>query len=258
MRRAVYSAYGWYPVPTGISDAYRSYAVQQSIFLDRYQTTYTQYTTGKVDRREWNGIAYYRTRGQAAAAVPGTSNHGLGITVDITGLGGFEGTRYKQLAAVAVPLGWSNTEGRKVNEAWHWSYTGPVELTSNDTSASTGTIPTVPDLIAPTPPREWDEMASQDEIRALIQTENAELIRQVTEQLAELKRASAFIASGPLKPNGQDDYVPGVRHFYACEPATMTRRHLSSQSALARARERLPETTDRQSADWLRAFTLVK
>jgi len=156
LRRAVFAAYGWYPTPTGISDAYRSYAVQESIFRARYTTSYL---AGRPTKR-WQGRTWYLLPGKATAATPGTAYRGLVITVDITGLGGFTGTRYLQLAAVAVPLGWSNTEGRSIGEAWHWNYTGPVEDTSNP-GDSTGTVPDGPNTNPIAPPEEVDLDATQ-------------------------------------------------------------------------------------------------
>lgn len=119
LARAVERRYGWLP---RLTDSYRPYAVQERIFLERYRRSYCEYKPGRVDRRVWNGVAYYRRPGTAAAAVPGTSNHGGGIAVDVTGLGGFGGERYAQLATLAPAYGWTNTEGRRVDEAWHWTY----------------------------------------------------------------------------------------------------------------------------------------
>jgi hypothetical protein len=126
----VHRRFGWHPTPTGSSDAYRELAQQVSTFLDRYVPA----RTGDGfygDVRWWNGVRYVRKKGKAAAAVPGTSNHGKGRAVDVTGLGGFGGTRYAQFAQVAIPLGWSNAEGRSVNEPWHW-----VDLLSPETVSS--------------------------------------------------------------------------------------------------------------------------
>jgi nucleoid-associated protein YgaU len=59
---------------------YRDYAGQERMFRQRYTST----TPTRLDARGrvWNGVRYYRTSG-AAAAVPGTSNHGLGLAIDI-------------------------------------------------------------------------------------------------------------------------------------------------------------------------------
>lgn len=58
---------------------YRPYDRQVALFRERYQTTPT--STGDV--RTWNGVRYWRKPGVAAAAVPGTSNHGWGLAVDV-------------------------------------------------------------------------------------------------------------------------------------------------------------------------------
>jgi peptidoglycan hydrolase-like protein with peptidoglycan-binding domain len=59
---------------------YRSYERQVSLFRDRYAST----SPTSIDKsgRLWNGVRYYRTRG-APVAVPGTSNHGWGLAIDL-------------------------------------------------------------------------------------------------------------------------------------------------------------------------------
>lgn len=102
--------------PSGSSDAYRSYEVQEATFRARYRTA----PIAGRPRRWWQSRWWYQLPGTAAAAVPGTSNHGLGVAVDFAGLGGFGGKGYAWLSANAARHGWSNTEGRSVNEYWHW------------------------------------------------------------------------------------------------------------------------------------------
>lgn len=59
---------------------YRDLAGQRALFMRRYQST----SPTRLDSRGrvWNGVRYYRTSG-APAAVPGTSNHGWGLAVDV-------------------------------------------------------------------------------------------------------------------------------------------------------------------------------
>lgn len=114
--------YGWAPQATSAGDGFRSLARQISVFTQRYRRTYAEYAPGRVDRRTWNGVYYYRWNGPAAA-VPGTSNHGKGITVDITDLGGYSGKKFSQIKALLIAEGWSNAEGASIGESWHWNYT---------------------------------------------------------------------------------------------------------------------------------------
>jgi LAS superfamily LD-carboxypeptidase LdcB len=65
----------------------------------------------------------------ALAAVPGTSNHGWGLAVDLCG--GIEsfGTRqYAWMVANAGRFGWLHPEwadpGNGREEPWHWEYAG--------------------------------------------------------------------------------------------------------------------------------------
>lgn len=63
---------------TSIPDAYRSYAVQEATFLQRYTTVPLAGRPSKV----WNGVRYWQKPGTAMSAVPGTSNHGWGLAID--------------------------------------------------------------------------------------------------------------------------------------------------------------------------------
>jgi len=122
--------YGWVP---RLTDSYRPLAVQEAIFRARYvrQATGAGYYG---DVRRWNGVRYVRRRGFAAAAIPGQSNHGVGLAVDCTDLAnaGFNGTRYRQLIALGAEYGWTNAEGRRVGEAWHLGYAPGLDQHKGD------------------------------------------------------------------------------------------------------------------------------
>ena len=65
----------------------------------------------------------------ALAAVPGTSNHGWGLAVDLCGgLRSFGTAQYAWMAANAPRFGWSNppwaAQGQGREEPWHWEFTG--------------------------------------------------------------------------------------------------------------------------------------
>jgi hypothetical protein len=115
------------------AEAYRSLAEQERLFFQNYQPTFVEYAPGKFDRRVYKTKAYYRKPGFAAAAIPGTSNHGLGSTVDWQNLGGYDSTAWKAFAARASRHGWNNIEGKEVDEPWHWTY-----VESNDQYKETG------------------------------------------------------------------------------------------------------------------------
>lgn len=141
VRARVLRDYGWLPMPTSAADCYRPYHIQERIFRARYTTSYV---TG-IDPRWWNGQQWWRLRGVASAATPGRSNHGWGLAVDVTGLGGFKGLRFIQFGIVARSLGWSNREGASIGEAWHWVYEGPADTVSNPGGGTS--VPTLPDEI---------------------------------------------------------------------------------------------------------------
>lgn len=141
---AVLAKHGWLPT---LTDAYRSYDAQVTLFLSRYRVQL--FGSGPFgDVRWWRGKRYVRFTG-AAAAVPGTSNHGFGETVDVWGLESFTSTRYAQFMSVAAERGWSNSEGRVVKEPWHQRWFAAADIHVNDV---VHVIPIVPDVAVINPP----------------------------------------------------------------------------------------------------------
>lgn len=100
---------------------------QVEIFKDRY----TKQATGSGpygDVRRWNGVRYVRTSG-AAAAPPGTSNHGWGLAIDVANAfyayGKTPGKIVSWLNKNAGKYGWvrrSWTFVKNTWEPWHWEY----------------------------------------------------------------------------------------------------------------------------------------
>lgn len=114
------------------SDGYRALNggqfTQEGIFLDRYRPQATG--SGPYgDVRRYKGVRYVRVKG-AAAAVPGTSNHGLGLAADFaSGINAsFTSAAHLWMVANAGPYGWSNTEGRSIGEPWHWVYSAKADV----------------------------------------------------------------------------------------------------------------------------------
>lgn len=107
-----------------LTDSYRPYAVQVTLLKRNYDHKWRAgLTVRNGGIKYWDGRIWYKKPGYAVASTPGQSNHGWGIAVDAAGLGGFNGRYYAALAAVAGKHGWSNANGRAINEPWHWEYT---------------------------------------------------------------------------------------------------------------------------------------
>lgn len=140
--------YGWTPTiyPDG---GYRDIIEQRTIFLARY----TRQAAGSGpygDVRWWAGVRYVRTSPAGPAAVPGTSNHGLGKAIDVADVGtvgDFSSPRRAQFAAVAIPAGFSDAEGRAAGEPWHW-----VDTFDPDAIAVSGVVVSTPGVTTPTLP----------------------------------------------------------------------------------------------------------
>ncbi|TXH51198.1 MAG: hypothetical protein E6Q97_18925 [Desulfurellales bacterium] len=98
------------------ADAYRPYADQERIFLNRYFTV-AKFRAGAV---WWNGRWWIKRAGEDVAAVPGTSWHGSGLAVDIA-------EHYRSTQSRVVQ--WLKNNGptygwyaHVVGEVWHWEY----------------------------------------------------------------------------------------------------------------------------------------
>lgn len=101
--------------PTSQADTYRSLAVQEYGFYQRYTDT-----PGKKLRKQtpriYKGKAWYLKKGLAPMAVPGTSNHNLGIAIDIAHA---SGARLAWLLKHAERFGFS---WELQSEPWHLRY----------------------------------------------------------------------------------------------------------------------------------------
>ena len=116
-----------------VNSAWRSYDTQVQLFEARY----TPKASGGgefCDVRTWNGTRYVRTSDLGAAAIPGTSNHGAGVALDINGWEGFDDPVRLQFLALARDFGWSDAEGCSVGERWHITYSPARDRGTSDWS----------------------------------------------------------------------------------------------------------------------------
>jgi len=125
------------------NEAYRSYDEQIDTLEYNYTTVKSQGASGNTVAnggiKYWNGKTWYRKPGRVTAAIPGTSNHGYGVAVDFQNLGGYTSSTWKAFAKVAAEHGWSNTEGRAVNEPWHWVYNEKLDKHKYDGGGESST-----------------------------------------------------------------------------------------------------------------------
>lgn len=110
--------------PTSTVDCYRSYARQEAAFNDRYSATPT-WRKPEVTRT-WQGQTYWLKTGKAPSAVPGTSNHGWGLAVDIANASGkrlawLMGTNAYTSKALLYGFTWEVASGPNA-EPWHIRY----------------------------------------------------------------------------------------------------------------------------------------
>jgi hypothetical protein len=95
------------------ADAYRPLATQEAIFVRRYRPVPVWVPTA----RKWRGQWWVKKPGEDAAAVPGTSNHGWGLAVDVANCRTESAAACRWLKAHAHRFGWS---AEIQSEAWHW------------------------------------------------------------------------------------------------------------------------------------------
>jgi D-alanyl-D-alanine carboxypeptidase/Putative peptidoglycan binding domain len=114
--RAMVAAAAGDGVTLSATGTWRSYDQQKAMFLDRYTTTNNG---GKT--KTWEGKTYWQKPKVAMAAAPGTSNHGLGLAVDLSDS--------PSIPIGAASLAWLANHGPSFgywntvqSENWHWTY----------------------------------------------------------------------------------------------------------------------------------------
>lgn len=71
------------PMTFTFGGMYRSYENQELTFRKSYVDHYDPAICVLEDQRTWMGIRWYKRRGHSAKAVPGKSNHGWGLAIDM-------------------------------------------------------------------------------------------------------------------------------------------------------------------------------
>ena len=97
--------------PTSALDTYRPYSAQLTTFFKRYDNTKRNTRMEVFQGKKW-----WLKPGVAGAAVPGTSNHGWGLAVDIANV---NGKTLEWLLQHADDYGFSWEDQ---SEAWHIRY----------------------------------------------------------------------------------------------------------------------------------------
>lgn len=105
--------------PTSSVDTYRDLAHQTSGFQNRYVQVFDAVRCKGLDdrgNRNWKGVRWYLKKGFAAMATPGTSNHGLGLAIDVD-LTDSRVLPWLLANAQAFGFSWESQD-----EAWHIRY----------------------------------------------------------------------------------------------------------------------------------------
>lgn len=95
-----------------------------------YKSKFGTFMTVNESYRTYETQVQYKNNPELMAAVPGTSNHGLGLAVDIN-VGGYNSDTYKWLTENAAKYGFVNPpwalQGKGREEPWHWEYARRVK-----------------------------------------------------------------------------------------------------------------------------------
>lgn len=133
------------------ADAYRPLATQDRIFRQRY----TPHSYWLPTARRYDGSWWVKKRGQDAAAVPGTSNHGWGLAVDVDDCSTENTPACRWLKAKAAGYGWS---AEIQSEAWHWRAVHGDRLPPAVLAYEAAQVPPAPAPVPPAAPMEDDDM----------------------------------------------------------------------------------------------------
>lgn len=108
--------------------AYRRYSQQLAMFNDRYSTT----DMGRVPQvtRIWQGKVYYLKPGKSPSSTPGNSDHGWGVSVDVSNCGvnspickWLLGDGFMTSEALKYGFTWAVSDPKNPNfEPWHLQY----------------------------------------------------------------------------------------------------------------------------------------
>ncbi len=108
---------------------YRPYADQETGFRQRYQTT----PIPGRPQKQWNGQIWYQKPGVEMAAVPGTSNHGLGLAIDMAldhDLS--DGIGPNDAESIAPALAWLSTNALIFGFSWESYETWHIRYVTGD------------------------------------------------------------------------------------------------------------------------------
>lgn len=132
------------------ADAYRPLSVQHAIWVSRYRKV----ATWRPGARKYQGSWWVHVYG-ATAAIPGTSNHGWGLAVDVDDCSTEATAACRWLKAHAAGYGWS---AEIQSEAWHWRAVHGDRLTPAVVAYEASLTPIPPPPVVVPPSEEDDDM----------------------------------------------------------------------------------------------------
>jgi hypothetical protein len=223
--RALVAAAGQVGLPMTYTygGTYRSYKAQEALFKSRYAPGGTY-----GDCKRWNGALWCKTGNYATAAVPGTSNHGLGLAIDcafdkdpLDGLGPEDAAainghpQWPWLVANAHRFGfWWSLD----SEPWHIQY-----VTAEAIPAAVLEFEGQQTLPIPPPPPEDDDMAFpapylwQHAAYAVIWYVCGADTRRATPAEYEALKATLIVEAGPAA----DITLDSICHRNGLDPASL-------------------------------------
>ena len=108
---------------SSVGGCYRPFAQQLSGFLTSYVALFDANTCEVWGQRTYNGAVWYLLKGHSAKASPGTSNHGLGLAIDLS-IWNMVTQREESITAEAAVWQWVQDNAVEFGFSWEGAQPG--------------------------------------------------------------------------------------------------------------------------------------
>ncbi|GAA2577225.1 hypothetical protein [Microbacterium binotii] len=191
-----------YPAVTIVSGT-RLYETQEAIFRSRYVPASQVGSRFVYDFQWWNGVLWARVSSAGRVAPPSReAPHVANIAADVGAPYNVYGSARDAMFRVISDLGLTGrcvNNGTSFGEVWHW-----------ESRVGAGSIGRPAGAGGSTTPKEWDEMASPEEIASIVRAEVAQ-IRADTAALTQRSAAQQAQIDKLVDWVGNEEYGIRVR-----------------------------------------------
>lgn len=190
---------------------YRPYADQVLLFQQRYTSSFNASVNTTSSQRTWNGQTYYLRLHMAAAATPGTSNHGWGLAIDSA-----IGTDPSNAQGIDPAMSWLIPNAERfgfswetTSEAWHIRMVTGDNIPPEVLAFEAGTIPQPTVEVSTLPTSEEDDEMTTATLWRDSRFANAFLVNGDVCTVDDLTYASLTSRGVPVVVNKHDQMLTG-------------------------------------------------